>query len=44
MQIFFSRYYEMFSDRKLTDAAYQSYVVAGLYQSYVVAGFCLTNW
>ena len=27
--------YEMFSDRKFTDAAYQSYVVAG---------FCLTNW
>ena len=35
MQIFLSRYYEMFSDRKFTDAAYQSYVVAG---------FCLTNW
>ena len=36
MQIFFSRYYEMFSDRKFTDAAYQSYVAG--------AGFCLTNW
>ena len=28
--------YEMFSDRKFTDAAYQSYVAG--------AGFCLTNW